>query len=103
MVVGDAIAGFIWATGGGEEEASFTPFAFSRSRFLCAGTMVLGRGHGKALRRAWDTYFWLLHFVFWYFLLCVHDDEGTGRVFDLFKFGYEIHAVHKTETLALNS
>jgi len=79
MVVGDAIAGFIWATRRGEEETSFTPFAFSRSRFLCAGTMVLGRGHGKALRRAWDTYFWLLHFVFWYFLLCVHEDEGTGE------------------------
>ena len=26
--------------------------------------MVLGRGHGKALRRAWDTYFWLLPLVF---------------------------------------
>lgn len=80
MVVGDAIAGFIWATKRGDEETSFTPFAFSRNRFLCAGTMVLGRGHGKALRRAWDTYFWLLHFVFWYFLLCVHEDEGTGEL-----------------------
>ena len=64
MVVGDEIAGYIWATGRGEEETSFTPFAFSRSRFLCAGTMVLGRGHRKALRRAWDTYFWLLPLVF---------------------------------------
>jgi hypothetical protein len=38
--------------------ASFTSFAFSRGR-SCAGTLVLlGRGHGKALRRGdRDTYF----------------------------------------------
>jgi len=80
MVVGDVIAGFIRITGRGEEETSFTPFAFSRSRFLCAGTMVLGRGHGKALRRAWDTYFCCYTLCFCLFLLCVHDGV-IGRAF----------------------
>jgi hypothetical protein len=47
-------------------------------RFLSQSFLVrwhdgLGRGHGKALRRAWDTYFCCNTFVFVFFLLCVHD------------------------------
>jgi hypothetical protein len=78
----------------GEEEPSFKPFAFSRSRFLCAGTMVLGRGHGKALRRAWDNLFLLLHFLVLSFLLCVHDGV-IGRAFYYSSLGYEMHAIHE--------
>jgi hypothetical protein len=72
MVVGDGISGYIWATGRREDETSFTPFAFSRSRFLCAGTWLRERSW-EALRRAWDTYFCCYTLLVLSFLLCVHD------------------------------
>jgi hypothetical protein len=47
MVVGDVITGFIWTTGSCQEETSFTSFAFSRGRFLCAGTWSSGEVMGR--------------------------------------------------------
>lgn len=69
MVVRDVIAGFIWTTEG-EEETLFTPFAFSRSRFLCAGTWSRERS-SEGVEACLGYLFLLLHFVVFVFpLMC---------------------------------
>jgi hypothetical protein len=65
------IAGFIWTTER-EEETLFTPFAFSRSRFLCASTWSRERS-SEGVEACLGYLFLLLHFMFLSFLLCVHD------------------------------
>jgi len=81
MVVGDAIAGFIWATG-----RRRTGHFIHTIRFLSQSFLV--RWHDGPRERSWEGVEACLGYLFlavtpcvWYFLLCVHDDEGTGRAF----------------------